>query len=253
MSVRGVCKTRHDYLSQVARRASIWWAVAQPDGQVPFNTCSVMHQMLFSATEGASPPSLCTRWPASSPAVEFWTSLRPWFENLQQHTELSLSSSRTALGRSRAPKRDAGRVLSGSVSHSRQALLDGTFWLFFFRRGNFWCFTGGLESPEVGCCVPVVCPALDLLRFHIGAVRHFTLLTSAPHCPVQPALWPLFVVQLSPDLCLPHTRCVDLLRAQAKQVLPPQPSLWDPWSTSKPNRSTLVASVRGRKQWLFGQ
>ena len=65
-----------------------------------------------------------------------------------------------------------------------------------------------------------------------------------PAFPCGPAS--LSEVELSPSVFLPETTlmtiskiCVELLFAQAKQVLPPQPSLWDPWLASQLNASTL--------------
>ena len=121
-------------------------------------------------------------------------------------------------------------------------------WLFLARSSSkAWQvlgFTGALEGSTVECCVPVTCAWLGLPRFHFGAVCLVAQLSRAPPCPVQYSLWP--GASLSPGFFLPETTlvtiskiCVELLRAQAKQVLPPQPSLWDPWSTSQLSASTL--------------
>ena len=116
--------------------ATIGWAVAQQRVPMLLNPCSVMLQRSSSATGCFTAGSL---HPLSrSPTVEFWLSLRSWFECVQ-HVELSLSGSRAALGRSLAQVRDAGRVLSGLVSRFRQALLDGFFWLALLpRSGKCW-------------------------------------------------------------------------------------------------------------------
>ena len=92
--------------------ASIGWAAAQQGVQVLFNPCSVMFQRSFSATGCFTGGSL--RPLAQSPTIEFWASLRPWFEYFQ-HIELNLSGPRVAHGRSRAQVRDVGCVHSGLV------------------------------------------------------------------------------------------------------------------------------------------
>ena len=205
--------------------ASTGWLVARQGVLVLFNPCSVMFQGSFSATG-------CFYNRVSAPAgpqstVEFWASLRPWFEYFQ-HIELNLSGSRAALG---------------LVSRFRQALSDGSFWLALLpKRGNFWC-SQAFEGSEVKCCVPVACPWLDLLRFHFGAV---CLVAQLSRAPLRSGPASLSEVELSAGFFLPETtlmtiskKCVELLRAQANQVLPPQPSLWDPWLTYQLNASTL--------------
>ena len=52
--------------------------------------------------------------------------------------------------------------------------------------------TRASEGSEVEHCVPIACPWLDLLRFHLGPVCLVALLSRAPPCSVQPSLWPGF-------------------------------------------------------------
>ena len=227
--------------------ASTGWAVAQQGVLVLFNPCSVMFQRSFSATGCFTAGSLHPL--ARSPTVEFWASLRPWFEYFQ-HTELNLSGSRAALGRSRAQVRDAGRVLSGLVSRFRQALLDGSFWLALLpKRGTFWGSQGLPKAPKWNTVFQS--PVLGLTCSGFISVKH-VLLHNCPELhlalsglPCGPAS--LSEAELSPGFFLSETTllmarskmCVELLRAKAKQVLPPQPSLWDSRLTSQLDASTL--------------
>ena len=153
-----VMMTFHESL----KGASIGLAVARQGVPVLFNPCSIVFQRSFSATGCFTAGSMHPL--ARSPTVVLCA---PWFEYFQ-HIELNVSRSRAALGRNRAQVRDAGRVLSGLVSHFRQALY------------------------EVEYCVPIACPWLDLLRVHFGPVCLVAQLCRAPFCSVQTSLWPGF-------------------------------------------------------------
>ena len=231
---------------------SIRWAVAQQGVPVLFNPCSVMSQRSFSATGCFTAGSMHPL--ARSPTVEFWASLRPWFEYFQ-HIELNLSGSRAALGRSRAQVRDAGRVLSGLVSRFRQALLDGSFWLALLpKRGKFWgsqellnflkentVFQSPVLSWSCSGFTSVVqsstllCPAFPVARllFQKWSFHQASSCQRPRSWPFQKCVWSCFV--LRPKCCCHN------LRFGTRGYLP---------SWTRPHS---VSSVIGRKQWSFWQ
>ena len=210
--------------------------VAEQSVPVFFSPCSVMLQRSISRTGCFAAGSVDSQ--ARSPTLEFWASLRPLLEHFH-HIELRLSGSHATLGRSRVQVRDVGHVLSGLARAS-----DRRCWMT--PSGNIWGSQVPLrvlewEAVFQSLVLGWTCSGFVLLR---NCLQLHLALSSLPCAPLLSRMLSFHQVLFCRQ---PRDRfqdvCVDLLRAQANQVLTPQPALWDTRFTDP----RFVSSSRERK------